>query len=70
MMQQRCFTDAPAGNPPEHFKFRARKGTLNNKKISLLCNISNCLFVFMMKAHKGVKNAFDTGIVLPGIQNM
>jgi hypothetical protein len=31
MMQQRCFTDAPAGNPPEHFKFRARKGTLKNK---------------------------------------
>ena len=28
MMQQHCFTDAPAGNPPEHFKFRARKGTL------------------------------------------
>jgi hypothetical protein len=31
MMQQRCFTDAPAGNPPEHFKFRARKGTLKNE---------------------------------------
>ena len=28
MMQQRCFTDAPEGNPPEHFKFRTSKGTL------------------------------------------
>lgn len=32
MMQQRCFTDAPEGNPPEHFKFRTSKGTLKNKK--------------------------------------
>ena len=70
MMQQRCFTDAPEGNPPEHFKFRASKRTLNNKNMSLLCNISNCLFVFMLKAHKGVTNAFETGLILPGIQNM
>lgn len=48
----------------------ALEKALSKMKFSLLCNISYCLFVFMLKAHKGVKNAFDTGIVLPGIQNM
>ena len=47
MMQQRCFTDAPEGNPPEHFKFRTSKRTLNNKNMSLnvlksWCEIRQC----------------------------
>ena len=63
MMQQRCFTDAPAEIPPEHsFNSALRTGRPGEKQkkkkkkfFAFMCNISILLFVLMLKAHYEVK---------------